>query len=177
MRLKPKVAVLVSAAGALAIAVPATAHPGPNHDNNGNHGTGNSQNNGNHGNRNNQGGDHPSQSHKCKPHNAGYIESGMVDMTTASTLAKNADGTWSGTLVVDVTRANHWAKSARGTTVTVTFANAKLHVDFDGGTTGFTGGERVKLIGKLAVVGKKCPALTPPSTPMFKMVVVHPAKS
>jgi hypothetical protein len=161
MKIKPKAAMLVSAAGALAIAVPAAAHPGPNHENNGNHGNG----------------DHPSQSHKCKPHNVGYIESGTVDMTTASTLAKNADGTWSGTLVVDVSRTNHWAKNAKGTTVTTTFTSAKLTVRFDGGTTGFTGGERVKLIGKLAVVGKKCPALTPPSTPVFRTVVVHLAKS
>ena len=161
MTVKAKVAMLASAAGALAIAVPAAAQTGPNHHNNGNQGNG----------------DHPSQSHKCKPHNVGYIESGTVDMTTASTLAMNADGTWSGTLVVDVTKTNHWAKSAKGTTVPVAFTNAKLDVDFDGGTTGFTGGERVKLIGKLAVVGQKCPALTPPSTPVFRTVVVHPAKS
>ena len=161
MTVKAKVAMLASAAGALAIAVPAAAHPGPNHHNNGHHGNGNSQ----------------GKSHKCKPHNVGYVESGTVDMTTASTLAMNTDGTWSGTLVVDVTRTNHWAKSAMGTTVPVAFTNAKLDVDFGGGTTGFTGGERVKLIGKLAVVGKKCPALTPPPTPVFRMVVVHPAKS
>jgi hypothetical protein len=107
----------------------------------------------------------------------GYIESGTVDMATPSTLAMNTDGTWSGTLVVDVTRTNHWAKSTKGTTVTTTISSAQLTVRFDGGTSGFTGGERVKLIGKLAVVGKKCPALTPPATPVFRMVVVHPAKS
>jgi hypothetical protein len=161
MTVKAKVAMLASAAGALAIAVPAAAHPGPNHHNNGNHGNGNGE----------------GKSHKCKPHNTGYIESGTVDVATASTLAMNTDGTWSGTLVVDVTRTNHWAKGAKGTTVTTTFTNAELKVHFDGGTSGFTGGERVKVIGKLAVVGKKCPALTPPATPMFRMVVVHPAKS
>jgi hypothetical protein len=79
--------------------------------------------------------------------------------------------------VVDVTKTNHWAKSAKGTTVTTTFTNAKLTVRFDGGTTGLTAGERVKLIGKLDVVTKDCPALSPPASPVFRMVVVHPAKS
>ena len=77
--------------------------------------------------------------------------------------------------MVDVTSTNHRAKADKGTTVTYTFTDAKLKVRFDGGTTGFVAGERVKLIGKLAVVAKKCPALSPASTPVFRMVVVHPA--
>jgi hypothetical protein len=154
MTLNPRIGALVTA-GTLAVAVPALAHPGP-----ATHPTKPS---------------HPSHSHRCAPHKAAYVESGTVDATTASTLAKNADGTWTGTLVVDVTRANHHAKGDKKTTVTVTFTSATLHVKFDGGTTGFTAGERVKLIGKLATVAKKCPALSPPATPVFRMVVVHPA--
>jgi hypothetical protein len=149
MRINVKVGTLVAAASAFAIAVPAAAHPG----------------------------NHPSQSKKCSAHNAAYIESGTVDATTASTLAANPDGTWSGTLVVDVTRTNHLAKADKGTTVTYTFTNAKLTVRFDGGATGFTAGERVKLIGKLQVVGKKCTPLSPAATPVFRMLVVHPASS
>jgi hypothetical protein len=158
MRIKPQVAMLASAAGALAIAVPAAAaHPGPNHHNNGK-GKGNAN--------------HPAQSHKCKPRDVGYVVSGTVD--GASTLAPNLDGTWSGMLVVDAPKTNHWAK---GTTGSFTFTSAKLSVRFDGGTTVFKAGERVKLIGKLDVVSKNCPALSPPASPEFRMVVVHPAKS
>jgi hypothetical protein len=157
MRFNLKAGALAAAAGALAIAVPAAAHPGKsNHP---------------------SGGNNPSQSHKCKPHKVAYIESGTVDSTTASTLAANPDGTWSGTLVVDVTRTNHWARADKGTTVTYTFTNASLKVRFDGGTTGFTASERVKLIGKLAVVANKCTALSPAASPVFRMIVVHPAAS
>jgi hypothetical protein len=155
MRTNAKVAMLISAAGTLAIAVPAGAHPGPDHGK----------------------GNHPAGSHKCKSHNVAYIASGTVDAATASTLAMNADGTWSGALAVDVTETNHWAKSVKGTTVTTAFTNAKLTVRFDGGTSGFAPGERVKLVGKLAVVAKGCPAPKPPASPVFRMVVVHPAKS
>lgn len=154
MRFNVKIGTLV-AAGALAIAVPAAAHPGP---------------------PDHSGSSHASHSHKCKPRNAAYIESGTVDATTASTLAQDTTtGRWSGTLVVDVTKTNHWAGADKGSTVTYTFTDAKLKVRFDDGTTGLVAGERVKLIGKLAVVAKKCAALSPASTPVFRMVVVHPA--
>jgi hypothetical protein len=152
-----KVATLAVAAGALAIAVPAAAHPRP----------------GSHPSKP----DHPSSSHKCMPHNVAFVESGTVDATTASTLAQNPDGTWTGTLVVDVTRTNHWARKDRHTTVTETFTAAKLHVVFADKTTGFTSGERVTLIGKLATVAKKCTPTGSPAAPVFRMVVVHPAKS
>jgi hypothetical protein len=163
LKINVKVGTICAAATALAIAVPAAAHPG----------TSSNAHHGNHA----SGAHHPSQSHKCMPHNVGYLESGIVDGTTGSTLTVNPDDTWSGTLVVDVTRANHWAKADRGTTATYTFTNAKLTVRFDGGTTSFAAGERVKLIGKLAAVAGGCTALTPVPSPSFRMVVVHPATS
>ncbi|HET7047370.1 MAG TPA: hypothetical protein VFI54_03795 [Solirubrobacteraceae bacterium] len=163
MRINVKVGTLCAAASALAIAVPAAAHPGTSeHPHNSGHSSG---------------ANHPSQSHKCTAHSVAYLESGTVDSATGSTLAVNPDGTWSGTLVVDVTRANHWAKANRGTTVTYPFSNAKLTVRFDGGTNGFAAGERVKLIGKLGAVSKKCATLTPAPSPTFRAVVVHPATS
>ena len=154
MRLNVKVGALAVAAGALAIAVPAAAHPGPSKP------------------------DHPSTSHKCMPHNVAYVESGTVDATPPTTpLAQNSDGTWTGTLVVDVARTNHWARKDKGMTVPETFTNAKLHVVFADNTTAFTSGERVKLIGKIATVAKKCTPPSTPATPVFRMIVVHPAKS
>lgn len=154
MKLSPKLGTMVAVAGALAVAVPAAAHPTSS---------------------DHPGGNQPAQSHKCKPHNVGYVESGVVDSATASTLTQNSDGTWSGTLVVDVTRTNHAAKADKGQTVSYSFDSATLRVRFDDGTTGFTAGERVHLIGKLATVAKKCAALSPAATPVFRTVVVHPA--
>jgi len=118
---------------------------------------------------------HPAQSHKCMAHNVAFVESGTVDATTASTLAAGTDGTWSGTVVVDVTKANHWAAGDKGKTVTQTFTSAKLRVRMPTGTTALTAGERVKLIGKIAAVAKKCAAPATPATPVFSKVIVHPA--
>ena len=108
------------------------------------------------------------------PHNVAYVEAGTVDAATASTLTQHSDGTWSGTLVVDVTRANHRAQQDVGTTVTYTFTNADLRVRFRGGTTGFASGDRVRLLGTLQVVGRRCTALSPAPTPVFRVVSVRP---
>ena len=56
-----------------------------------------------------------------------------------------------------------------------TLSDVKLRVRFDGGATGFTAGERVALIGKLAAVAKKCTASGSPASPVFRTIVVHPA--
>lgn len=160
MSINIRLGALVAAVSAVALAVPATAHPGP----------------GDHpGRSDHAGANHRSeQSRACAPHNLAYVESGVVDAATSSTLTQNADGTWSGTLVVDVTEANHRAKADKGTTVTYTFTGATLDVRFDGGTTAFSAGERVRLIGALAVVGKRCAAPSPAPGPVFRTVVVHP---
>ena len=117
---------------------------------------------------------HPTTSHKCMPHNVAYVEWGTVDANTTSTLA-GSNGTWTGSLVVDVTKTNHAARGDKGKTITYTFAASTLRVRFDQGATGFTAGERVKLIGKLATVGKKCTPPTTPATPVIKKVIVHAA--
>lgn len=155
MTLNRKIGTLV-ALGAMAVAVPAAAHPGGNPNGHGNSG---------------------SHSHKCQAHNRAYVESGTVDSTTPSTLAQNSDGTWSGTLVVDVTRANRAARGDRGQTVTYTFTNAALDVAFDNGSSGFTAGEPVRLIGKIAATAKKCPAPSSAPAPVFRRVVVDAPQS
>lgn len=119
-------------------------------------------------------GSSPTQSHKCKAHNVAYVESGTIDATTASTLA-GSNGTWSGTLVIDVTNANHAAMADKGKTVTYPFTSDTLRVRFGHGVTGFTAGERVKLIGKLATVAKNCTPLSPAATPVIGHVIVHAA--
>jgi hypothetical protein len=146
-----KLTTAVAVAGALAVAVPAIAQ---------------ADKGGNQGNKT-----HPAQSHKCMPHNSAYVESGTIDATTASTLT-SSNGTWTGTLVVDVTRTNHAARADKGKTVTYTFTSSNVRVRFGHGVTALAGGERVKLIGKLATVAKKCPAPSTPAAPVFKKVVV-----
>lgn len=118
----------------------------------------------------------PAQSHKCKPHNVAYVESGTVDATTASTLAGSA-GAWTGTLVIDVTRTNHAARGDKGKTVTYTFPmsnNVRITLGH-GVTLPLTAGEHVQVIGKLATLAKKCPAPTTAATPVINKVIIHAA--
>ena len=154
MKLNMKAGTL-AAIGALVVAMPAAAHPGGN----------------------GHGGKSSSHSHKCQPHKRAYVEAGTVDSATASTLAQNSDGTWSGTLVVDVIRSNRAAKADRGQTVTYSFDSAPLRVRFAGGTSGFSAGERVRLLGKVQTVARRCTAPDPAPAPVFHRLVVHPAAS
>ncbi len=154
MTVNLRVGALAAAAGALAVAMPAAAQPGPfTH-----HG---------------RAGRAP-DSRRCLPHDVAYLESGTVDANAVSTLARNPDGRWSGTLVVDVIRANHRAQQDVGTTVTYTVTNADLRVRFHRGLSGFGPGDRVRLLGTLEVVGRQCPAPSPAPTPVLRVVSVRP---
>jgi hypothetical protein len=160
VRINFKSGALVAAAGALALAVPAMAHPGPSGHSNGS--------------------SHSSGSHKCKPHNVAYIVHGTIDPSQATITVTN--GTVSaGTLEVNVTRTNRWAKGDRPGNATQPVAyqlGPNTRVKFDGGTTDFTSGERVTLIGKAPHVSNKhCTGAGTVGTPTFRMVVVHPAAS
>jgi hypothetical protein len=163
---KFKIGTLVASAAAIGVAFPAAAHPQNSNPHAAAHG-GNQTHAGAKG--------HRASSHKCQAHNVAYVESGTIDPATASTLAANSDGTWSGTLVIDVTKGNHHAKADIGKTVTYTLSNAKLRVRLDDGATGFSAGERVKVIAKIAAVAGKCTVAGPAATPVLKTVVVHPA--
>lgn len=164
MRLNFKAGALVAVAGALVIAVPAAAHPsGSDHPKGNNQGNGSS---------------HSSASHGCKAHKVAYIVHGTID--SSQTAITVTDGTVaSGTLVVDVTRTDHWAKADKAATQPVSYQlGPGTKVKFDGGTTDFSSGERVNLIGKAGVVkNKHCTGAGTVGTPTVRMVVVHPAAS
>jgi len=156
-----KAGALVAAAGALAIAVPAAAHPGGS-----NHPKGNGAANGS---------SHSSGSHKCEPHKVGYIVHGTIDSSQTAITVTNGTIA-SGTLVVDVTRTNHWAKADTTATQPVSYQlGPNTKVKLDGGTSGISSGERVNLIGKaLVVTNKHCTGAGTVGTPTVRMVVVHP---
>ena len=152
MRDKFKAAPLLAAVGALAIAVPAAAHPGN--------------------------ANHPSETHSCKTHNVAYIVGGTV--TDVSGLTVNGD-TPTGSLAITVTHSNKWAKkdgATKGASKTYTLTGAK--VKFAASTTSVANGDRIQLIGKFPMVrshGKNaCTAPTSPA-PTFRIVVDHPATS
>jgi hypothetical protein len=94
------------------------------------------------------------------PRNVAYIVSGTL---VVQTLTKNADGSYSGTLEVEVTHTNHHAAGDNNTTkpytvanVHVTFGLADTNADGSVGLDDLKEGDRVKLIGKITTLAKKC---------------------
>jgi hypothetical protein len=100
----------------------------------------------------------------CKLHKVGYVASGVL---LSDKLEKNADGTYSGEIEVKVTQTNHHGRVDKGTTrvykakelehVHVTFGLADTNNDGSVGLDDLKPGEtRVKLIGKISALKKKC---------------------
>ena len=114
---------------------------------------------------------HPSTSHRCLPHNEGYVASGtLVSWSATST----GTGTFSGTVTVHVTKANHHALAANGSDVTYTLSNTK--VTFGEGANPPTAGDAVKVIGRISVVGKKCSQTGFKAAVTARMLLVRAAK-
>ena len=174
MTTKLKASALVAAAAAFAVAVPAAAHPGPDHPTPNNSGKSSHGDGSTHGNA----GSHSSGSHKCMPHKVAFIVRGTVDASQAAITVTNGTVA-SGTLAVDVTHTNHWAKADKTATQPVSVQlGPATKVKFDGGTTAVSTGERVTLIGKAPLVtNKHCTGAGTVGTPTVRMVIVHPAAS
>jgi hypothetical protein len=142
-----------------------TNNPGSSHRSpEGTKNTGGQGNNGNGQDGNGQGKpSHPGNSHKCKPHKVGYVASGTL---VSQTLAKNADGTYSGEVTIEVKRTNHHAAGDKGKTRTykekelenvhVTFGLADTNGDGSVGLDDVKAGDQVKVIGKITALAKKC---------------------
>jgi hypothetical protein len=178
--------ILLAASAAALMSIPAWALPGlapanegkghspsttPNNTNNpgssqrsleGTENTGGqgNQGNGNQGKGNQGQPSHPGNSHKCKPHKVAYVASGTL---ASQKLTKNADGSYSGEVTVEVKRTNHHAAGDQGTTKTykpenvhITFGLADTNSDGSVGLDDLKAGDRVKLIGKITALAKKC---------------------
>jgi len=160
LRINFRLGAVVAAAGALAVAVPAVAHPGPS-----DHPSASS---------------HSSGSHKCSAHRVAFIVHGTVDASQAA-ITVTSGAVSSGTLEVHVTRTNHWAKADKSATPTAHDGFAlgpKTTVTFDAGTNDISSGERVTLIGKAPLIkNKHCTGAGTVGTPTIRKVVVHPAAS
>lgn len=103
---------------------------------------------------------HPGKSHKCMPRNVAYIASGTL---VSQTLSKNANGTYSGGVTVNVTRTNRHAANDEGMTKTYTLTDARVKlrvadIDQDGsvGLDDLVAGDRVKVIASITTLSKKC---------------------
>ncbi|TMK38902.1 MAG: hypothetical protein E6G56_13135 [Actinobacteria bacterium] len=110
----------------------------------------------------------PAEPHRCVPHAVGYNARGTL---VSSALTPSGKGRYSGTLVVNVTKANHRAPTG---TQTFTLTNAK--VKFHGVTPPGTAGDRVGLHGKITRLAKKCGSFTPTIT-IKKVDINRPKRS
>jgi len=113
----------------------------------------------------------PSTSHKCTSHSVAFVAFGTVGTWGAT---ENADGTWSGTISVQVKHANHHAASAEGTAATFTLTNSKVHMSH-GVTNPPATGSRVQVMGKITTLAKKCSQTGFTPTITIKRANVHTA--
>lgn len=91
------------------------------------------------------------KSHKCQPHAVGYNATGTL---IASGLSAQGKDRYSGTLEVQVNRANHHGLTG-DQTFTLTSAKVFFHHGVDAQSPAV--GSRVKLHGKVTQLAKKCP--------------------
>ena len=140
--------VLIAAVGAFAVAVPAAARPSqPAHAS------------------------HPPKSHTCTPRNDAYAASGQLVSWSAP---QTGSGRYSGTITVHVTRANHHAAGAKRSDVTYNLTNATAH--FGKGANPPTAGDRVKVIGKITALDKKCDQSGFTPTVTVRKIDIHGTK-
>jgi hypothetical protein len=98
--------------------------------------------------------------HAKKAKTRAYVAHGLIQ---AAALTKNADGTYDGTITVDVKRTNKHGRWSKGTSQTFTLDDVKVR--FGGGDTEATPGDRVTVFGRVAKVKKaKASTDTPPAT-------------
>jgi ribosomal protein L31 len=92
----------------------------------------------------------PTTAKNCTPNNRGLTTSGTL---VAAALTKNVDGTYSGTITVDVTKANHKAPTG-SQTYTLDRAKVKFHKGVD--PLAPAPSSRVKVHGKITALPQKC---------------------
>jgi|GEM_PF-1307469 len=94
---------------------------------------------------------HPSTSHKCTPHKVAYTAYGKLVSFSGTKTGKDR---YTGTITVHVTKANHHARADKNGDVTYNLNNTV--VKFGKGTGPSDTGDRVKVIGKITELAKKC---------------------
>jgi hypothetical protein len=128
---------------------------------------------------------HPARSHKCAPHKVGYVAAGTLASQTLVVDAVAADDstpkpTYSGDVTIDVAKTNRAAKADKGTTKTYTLDHARVVLGLDDQNADgrvdladVAATDRVKVIGKVTKLAKRCDqtGFTPELT--IKKLIVH----
>ena len=114
----------------------------------------------------------PKSPKKCQAHAVSYRVAGNLE---SGSLTANSDGTYSGSLVVDVKKTNKHAKADKGTTVTYTITSAKLKLHGED-PSALTANSRVKLKGTITTLAKKCDQTGFTPTVTIKRGTIKPPK-
>jgi hypothetical protein len=112
-------------------------------------------------------------SKKCQAHAVAYRVAGNLE---SGSLTANSDGTYDGTLTVDVKKANRHAKAAKGTTVIYTLTSTKLRLHGED-PSALTANSRVKLKGTITTLAKKCDQTGFTATATIKRGTIKPPKA
>jgi hypothetical protein len=120
----------------------------------------------------------PGKPHKCAPHKVAYTAGGTL---VSQMLTKDAGAnTYSGEVVVEVTRTNRHAAADKGKTVTYKVVN--VHLTFGLGDTNNDGtvglddlakGDEVRVIGKITALAKKCSQSGFTAATTIRRIVFH----
>jgi hypothetical protein len=120
---------------------------------------------------------HHGKSHKCMPHKVGYVASGTL---VSQALTKNEDGTYSGELTVQVTHTNHHASTDMSKAVPYTVSKVRLvlaledtNKDGSVGVDDLAPGDRVRLVGKITALAKRCSQTGFKAETTIRQIVVH----
>ena len=125
--------------------------------------------------------DHPAKSHKCQPHKVGYKASGTlvtatITQTAGSATPERGDDRYSGSVTVDVTKANHHAPKGEQT-YTLDSARVRFYdSDHNNVADEPQAGDRVKVKGKITRLAKKCDTSGFTSTITVRKVEFKPPK-
>jgi hypothetical protein len=119
---------------------------------------------------------------RCAPQKVAYVASGTL---VSQALTKNADGSYDGTLTADVKRANHHGRSHKSTTQTYTLDDANVKFggipDRDANGTvdaaDLRAGDRVKVMGRVTRLKKRCDTTGFTPTVTIKKVRFHEPKA
>ncbi len=119
-----------------------------------------------------QSGSEHGKSHRCKPHGVAYVAAGSLVKWSLTEEAGSKHHTYEGEVTVAVTRTNHHAREAKGEEVTYTLE--KAHVRGPVPVEQLAKGDRVRVIGKITFLPKRCEAgeeFKPTVT--IRRIVVH----
>jgi len=113
------------------------------------------------------------KAHRCKPHRVAYVAAGTL---LSGTLTKEeGSNAYMGEVEVEVKRTNHHARADKGTTKTYTLEG--VHVRGPVPAAEVAEGDRVRLIGKITVLPRRCEAGEFTPTIQIKRLRVHPPRT